>query len=202
MIQGIKNYSSSIKKAPRMEIISIMYTSTMKVMGSLCNAIELIIDSIISVIEEKEKNGDDRASIVRSEFETEIKSYISLLWSKFIEINSSNLAYTLQCDRITQDIAEFRNEINSEFFDMVNIEFLIRTSDGHLPTKEISNCVKGKNKLGVFTLDRLKNNIAFYLRNYQFNAHEKQVTCSILNFNIKDMIIEEQKGIARNEKVD
>lgn len=198
----IKNYSSSIKKAPRMEIISIMYTSTMKVMGSLCNAIELFIDSIISVIEEKEKNGDDRASIVRSEFETEIKSYISLLWSKFIEINSSNMAYSLQCDRITQDIAEFRNEINSEFFDMVNIEFLIRTLDGHLPTKEISNCVKGKNKLGVFTLDRLKNNIAFYLRNYQFNSHEKQVTCSLLDFNIKDMLIEEQKGIARNEKVD
>lgn len=196
----LKNYSSSIKKAPRMEIISIMYNSTMKVMGSLCNAIELIIDSIISVIEEKEKNGDKKASIVKSEFETEIKSYISLLWSKFIEINSSNLAYSLQCDRITQDIAEFRNEVNSEFFDMVNIEFLIRTLDGNLPTKEISSCLKGKSNLGAFTLDRLKNNIAFYLRNYQFNAHDKQVVCSMLDFNIKDMFIEEQKGIARHEK--
>ena len=173
----------------------------MKVMGSLCNSIELNIDSIINIIEEREKSGDEKIQKVKSEFETEIKSYISLLWSKFIEINSSNLAYAFQCDRIKQDIAEFRNEINSEFFDMVNIEFLIRTSDGNLPIKEISSCLKGKNKLGQFTLDRLKNNIAFYLRNYQFNTQDKQAVCSMLDFNIKDMFLEEQKGILRNEKV-
>ena len=77
---------------------------------------------------------------------------------------------------------------------MTSIDYLIRTQNGHLPVKDIEECTKGKNKLDTFSLSILSQNIATYLKNYQYNINDKKAVCSLLKFNIKDIFIDEQKN--------
>lgn len=49
-------------------------------------------------------------------------------------------------------------------FEMASIDYLIRTQNGHLPVKDIEECVKGKNKLDAFSLSILSQNVATYLK--------------------------------------
>lgn len=64
-----------------------------------------------------------------------------------------------------------------------------------VPTlKDIEECIKGKNKLDTFSRSILSQNVAVYLRNYQYDVNDKKAVCSLLNFNIKDIFIDEQKN--------
>lgn len=77
---------------------------------------------------------------------------------------------------------------------MASIDYLIRTQNGHLPVKDIEECIKGKNKLDTFSRSIFSQNVAVYLRNYQYDVNDKKAVCSLLNFNIKDIFIDEQKN--------
>lgn len=79
---------------------------------------------------------------------------------------------------------------------MVSIDYLIRTQNGHLPVKDIEECIKGKNKLDAFSLGILSQNVAVYLKNYQYNVNDKKAVCSLFEFNIKDIYLDEQKNKA------
>ena len=55
----LKNYSSSIKRKPRIEIINLMYDSSMKLMGALYESLNGMIDTIIEIVDEKAKEDQE-----------------------------------------------------------------------------------------------------------------------------------------------
>lgn len=189
----IKNYSSSIKRKPRIEIINLMYASSMKLMGALYESLNGMIDIIIDIVDEKAKE-DKEEIAAKSQFKIKINEFLSQFWRAFVGVTVSNLGFSLQSDRIIDEIIDVRAEKNCTFFEMASIDYLIRTQNGHLPVKNIEECVKGKNKLDAFSLSILSQNVATYLKNYQYNVKDKKAVCSLLNFNIKDIFIEEQKN--------
>ena len=191
----LKNYSSSIKRKPRIEIINLMYNSSMKLLGALYNSLDGMIDTIADIVDEKAKE-DQEEIAARSEFKRKINEFLSRFWASFVGITASNLGYSLQSDRIIDEIMEVRSEKKCIFFQLATIDYLIRTQNGHLPVKEIEACVKGKDKLDAYSLSILSQNVATHLRNYQYNVSDKKVVCSLLKFNIKDVFIEEQKSKA------
>ena len=189
----LKNYSSSIKRKPRIEMINLMYDSSMKLMGTLYYSLNGMIDTIVEIIDERAKE-DNKEIEAKSQFKMKINEFLSRFWGAFVGITVNNLGYSLQSDRIVDEIMDVRNEKNCTFFQMTSIDYLIRTQNGHLPVKDIEECIKGKNKLDAFSLNVLSQNVAAYLKNYQYNANDKKAVCSLLNFNIKDIFIDEQKN--------
>ena len=189
----LKNYSSSIKRKPRIEIINLMYDSSMKLMGALYDSLNGMIDTIIEIVDEKAKE-DKEEIAAKSQFKMKINEFLSQFWAAFVGVTVCNLGYSLQSDRIVDEIIDVRAEKNCIFFQMTSIDYLIRTQNGHLPVKDIEECTKGKNKLDTFSLSILSQNIATYLKNYQYNINDKKAVCSLLKFNIKDIFIDEQKN--------
>ena len=191
----LKNYSSSIKRIPRIEIIELMYEASMKLMGALYYSLEGMADSIIEIVDEKAKE-DDEEIAAKSQFKQKIQEFLSQFWSAFVSINVSNLGYSLQSDRIVDEVLDVKSKKQCTFFRLVCIDYLIRTQNGHLPVKEIDECLRGKNKIDAFSKNILSNNVASFLKNYQFNIGEKKAVCSLLEFNIKDILLDEQKNKA------
>ena len=189
----LKNYSSSIKRKPRIEIINLMYDSSMKLMGALYESLNGMIDTIIEIVDEKAKE-DQEEIAAKSQFKMKINEFLSQFWGAFVGATVCNLGYSLQSDRIVDEIIDVRTEKNCTFFRMASIDYLIRTQNGHLPVKDIEECIKGKNKLDTFSRSILSQNVAVYLRNYQYDVNDKKAVCSLLNFNIKDIFIDEQKN--------
>lgn len=189
----LKNYSSSIKRIPRMEIIELMYEASMKLMGALYYSLEGMVDSIIEIVDEKAKE-DDEEIAARSQFKQKIQEFLSQFWAAFVSVNVSNLGYSLQSDRIVDEVLDVKSKKQCTFFRLVCIDYLIRTQNGHLPVKEIGECLRGKNKIDGFSKNLLSNNVAGFLKNYQFNIAEKKTVCSMLGFNIKDILLDEQKN--------
>ena len=95
----LKNYSSSIKRKPRIEIINLMYNSSMKLLGALYNSLDGMIDTIADIVDEKAKE-DQEEIAARSEFKRKINEFLSRFWASFVGITASNLGYSLQSDRI------------------------------------------------------------------------------------------------------
>ena len=170
-----------------------MYDSSIKLIGALYHSMNGMLDTIIEIVDEKAKE-DKKEIVVKSEFKRKINEFLSQFWKAFIGITVSNLGYSLQSDRIKDEIIDVRAEKKCTFFQMTSIDYLIRTQNGRLPVKDIEECIKGKNKLDSFSLGILSQNIAFYLKNYQYNENDKKAVCSLLKFNIKDMFIDEQKS--------
>lgn len=189
----LKNYSSSIKRKPRIEIINLMYDSSMKLMGALYESLNGMIDTIIEIVDEKAKE-DQEEIAAKSQFKMKINEFLSQFWGAFVGATVCNLGYSLQSDRIVDEIIDVRTEKNCTFFRMASIDYSIRTQNGHLPVKDIEECIKGKNKLDTFSCSILSQNVAVYLRNYQYDVNDKKAVCSLLNFNIKDIFIDEQKN--------
>ena len=143
----------------------------------------------------KEKAKEDQEEIAaKSQFKMKINEFLSQFWGAFVGATVCNLGYSLQSDRIVDEIIDVRTEKNCTFFRMASIDYLIRTQNGHLPVKDIEECIKGKNKLDTFSRSILSQNVAVYLRNYQYDVNDKKAVCSLLNFNIKDIFIDEQKN--------
>ena len=191
----LKNYSSSIKRIPRIEIIELMYEASMKLMGALYYSLEGMADTIIEIVDEKAKE-DDEEIAAKSQFKQKIQEFLSQFWSAFVSVNVSNLGYSLQSDRIVDEVLDVKSRKQCTFFRLVCIDYLIRTQNGHLPVKEIEECLRGKNKIDIFSKNILSNNVASFLKNYQFNIGEKKAVCSLLEFNIKDILLDEQKNKA------
>mgnify|MGYP004508208627 FL=1 len=194
----LKNYSSSIKRKPRIEAIDLMYSSSMKLMGALYDSLNGMIDTIIEIVDEKAKE-DKEEIAAKSQFKLKINEFLSQFWGAFVGVTVCNLGYSLQTDRIVNEVMDVKAEKKCTFFEMVSIDYLIRTQNGHLPVKEIEDCVRGKNKLDLFSRNILSQNVATYLKNYQYNINEKKAVCSILKFPIKDVFIDEQKNKALSD---
>lgn len=86
------------------------------------------------------------------------------------------------------EIIDVRTEKNCTFFRMASIDYLIRTQNGHLPVKDIEECIKGKNKLDTFSRSILSQNVAVYLRNYQYDVNDKKGCLFIVKFQHKRYI--------------
>lgn len=188
----LKNYSSKIKREPRINILKLMTKSSLKSIGMLCDCTRMLIDGFILSIDEKIKDEDEEILKIKSSFKQQVKGLLSNFWLQFISVNVSHLSFCLQCDRLDKEMAEYQELINSKFFDMVRIEYLIRISNGPLPVKELQNLYSGKNKLDAFSKKVLKQNIYGYLSNVQYDERDKQTVCSIVGFKIKDMRIDEK----------
>ena len=83
---------------------------------------------------------------------------------------------------------------------MARLEYWIRISSVRLPVDEIRALFTGKNCLSEISQNILKDNIYRYLTSYQYDGHDRQSVCSILGFNNKDLLIQEQKLAVLAEK--
>ena len=187
----LKNYATKIQNKPRMEIIELMGSSNLKLLGFLCNMVSSEIDRIIELVEKKAKESDNEDSIAKDMLLALIKDFLSVIWAQFIELNVDFLSMCWECDLLVDDIAAYKEKMKSEFFDMVNVEYKIRISDGKLPISDIERCLSGKRKLSSFTTRIMKNIIASYLTTYQYDIIDKQRVCTLLDY--KYDYVEEQK---------
>ncbi|MBD5492513.1 MAG: metallophosphoesterase [Lachnospiraceae bacterium] len=192
----LKNYATKIKNQPRTDMIELMGSSNLKLIGFLCNRVSTETDKIIEIVEKKVKEGKEAKIPEKDALLSLIKDYVSILWSEFIEINVDNLAYCWECDLLENDIIAYKERMQSAFFDMVNVEFKLRITDDKLPVDDIERCLTGKRKLGSFSKNIMKNIIASYLSSYQYDSKDKERVCNLLEFNYKKLYIEDQKNAA------
>lgn len=89
---------------------------------------------------------------------------MSQFWGAFVSIKISNLGYSLQSERIINEMMDVREETKCTFFRLVCIDYLIRTQNGYLPVKDIEEYTKGKNKLNAYSLNVLSQNTSTYLK--------------------------------------
>lgn len=192
----LKNYGTKIKNSPRTEIIELMGGSNLKLIGFMCNHLSNDIDRIIKLVEKKMK--EDNAEIIPAKelLLDAIRSYITVVWSEFVEINVGNLAYCFECDLLEDDVIAYREKVKSEFMDMVSIEYKIIISDSKLPITDIQKAISGKRKLSSFSYNIMKHIIASLLSYYQYDSKDKEKVCKMLGFDYKGLFIEEQKAIA------
>ncbi len=189
----LKNYSAKIKNEPRHNMIEIMGESNLKLIGCLCEAVSIETDMIIEHVENRAKNDTEDGRINKHDLIQSINDFIGIMWSRFIEINVDILTLCLDCDLLKDDVLGYKVKMNSAFFDMVYVEYLLAISDGSLPVTEISNCISGKKKLDSFSQNILERIIAKYLMNNQYNQKDKASVCAMFNFDYKKMYIEDKK---------
>jgi len=110
-----------------------------------------------------------------------------------VEINVDNLAYCFECDLLEDDVIAYKEKMQSEFLDMVFIEYKFRVSDGKLPVADIQKALAGKRKMSSFSQNIMKHIIASYLSMYQYDSKDKERVCGMLGFDYKKFFINEQK---------
>lgn len=191
----LKNYGTKIKNNPRTRVIELMGSSNLKLIGFLCNRLSEEVDKIIGIVEKKAKEGDTEKIPEKEILLNLIRDFISILWAEFIELNVDNLAECLECDLIAEDIAAYKEKMQSEFFDMVNIEYQMRITTGKLPVSDIERSIAGRKKLSAFSMNILKHIIASYLSIYQYDSRDKERVCNIMGYDYKKLFIEDQKAV-------
>ncbi len=196
----LKNYSGGMDNHPRESMIDLMFKSAIKIIGSFCSISMYIVDKLIEMLEKKIKEGDEEEIEVKSDFIEVTKFLFAEIWCQFISKNISALACSFDCEDIKGNLDAYCASKETEFVKMTRVEYLIRISSIKLPIKEIRNLFKGKEAVGDASQNIFKNNIYMYLRNYQFDNRDRQTVCSILGFDIKNMLLEEQKMIAIMDK--
>lgn len=196
----LKNYSGKMENEQREDGIDFIFKSVSKVIGSLCNFSMDMVDKIIQMIEEKIKDGDKENIEFKSQFTATIEDVFAQILFNFIEANLMVLSVTIDSDTLKENIATYCAAHDSEFVKMANLEYLIRISSVRLPVDEISELFTGKGSLSEISQKILKDNIYRYLTSYQYDRHDRQVVCSILGFNSKDLLIQEKKLAMLAEK--
>ena len=76
----------------------------------------------------------------------------------------------------------------------------MRIANTRLPISYIKELLKGKDCLADISQNILKSNISRYLSSYQFDDNDRRKVCTLLGFNIKDVLIEKQKLIVLKSK--
>ncbi len=196
----LKNYAGEMENQPRQDTIDLMFRSVLKIVGSFCKLFVYLVDKLISMVEDKIKDGTEEEIHAKSDFIEVIKFLFSQVWFQFISMNITYLANSLASDVIKENINTYSNIMNTEFVKMTQLEYLLRTANTRLPISEINELFKGKNCLDDISQNILKNNIYRYLSSYQFDDNDRRKVCSILEFNIKDVLIEEQRLITLKNK--
>lgn len=184
----IQNYSSKIKKAPRMEMIDLMNSSTLKMIGFLCELIRKEIEKISSIISEKDSDSE-KTITTKTEVIQKMHEYLGMLWTLFIEVSIYNMAYNLQSDRIIDDINKYVEDDGTEISKLVELNILLLISNNRLPVKKIVRYYKGKDKLTFFSRCIMRNMVASFLTSYQYDMRDKQEICSALDLDIKQTYV-------------
>lgn len=189
----LKNYSGKMENSQREAAIDFIFKSVSKVIGSLCNYSMYMADKIIQMMEEKIKEGDEKEFKLKSKYTEVIKAtFVEILFT-FIEANLTGVASSLDSDILKENIASYCEKYNSEFVKMARVEYLIRVSSTKLPVNDIIALFKGKERLSEISQRILKDNIYRYLTSYQYDVKDRQMVCSHLGFNTKNLLIQEQK---------
>ena len=196
----LKNYSGKMENGPREDGIDFIFKSVSKIIGSLCNFSMYMVDKIIEMIEEKIKEGDEEDIKFKSEFTEAIKATFARILFTFIEANLTGIAGSLESDILEENIASYCEMHNSEFVKMARLEYLIRISSIKLPVDEINALFKGKECLSEISQNILKNNIYNYLISFQYDAQDRRKVCNALEFNSKEILIQESKIAILSEK--
>ena len=172
-----------------------MKPTILKIIGSFCKIFIYFIDKLITMVEEKIKDGTEEEINVKSDFIEVIKYLFSQIWLQFISMHITYLADSLASDVIKENINTYSNVMNTEFVKMTRLEYLLQIANTKLPVSEIDELFKGKECLADISQSILKNNIWKYLSNYQFDNNDRKKVCNLLQFSIKDILVEEQKLI-------
>lgn len=196
----LKNYSGGMENQQREETINLMFKSVTKVIGSFCNYSMYTVDKLIDMLEDKIKDGDEETIAAKSDFVEAIKFLLAEIWLQFISANISGLACSLECDDIKENLESYCQSNSIDIVKMTRVEYLIRIAATKLPVTEIKELYYGKNCIEDIYQNIFKNNIYRYLSSYQFDGKDRQAVCSILGFNIKDVLLEEQKLHAVKDK--
>lgn len=191
----IKNYSGEMSNDFRNEVIDFIFNSAGRIIGSFCSFSTYIVDKLIRMIEEKIEKGDEDIVNAKSEVPQLIKYLFSEILMEFIGGNIAWIANDLDCDIIKPNIDYYLDNHKSDFIRMVHLEYMMRIAQTRLPIDEIRGLFEGKEELDHFSQVIMKNNLWRFLSGYQFNRNDKRTACSILHFNIKDVLIEEQKHL-------
>lgn len=196
----LKNYSGGMENPPREETIDLMFKSVIKVLGSFCNYSMYTVDKLIVMLEEKIKDGNEETIAAKSDFVETIKMLFAEIWIQFISVNITGLACDLETDDIKENLDSYSQSNNTDFVKMARIEYLFRIAATKLPVNEIKELFLGKECIDEMSKNIFKNNVYRYLSNYQFDNKDRQAICSLLGFNIKDVLLEEQKLLAIKDK--
>ncbi len=196
----LKNYSGGMEDVPREEIIDLMFKSAIKTIGAFFGFSKYLGSKLIEMHEEKIKEGDEDAIEIQQDFIDFVKKMFADLWSQFVSANILGLAASFECDAIKENIANYSVKNHTDFVRMTRVEFLLRIANTRLPVEEINDLYKGKDSLEEISKIIMKNNIYRYLSSYQFNNDDRKAICDTLEFNIKDVLIEEHKNLALQAK--
>lgn len=189
----LKNYSGEMSNEFRQESIDFIFKSANRIIGSFCSFSKYIVEKLINLIETKIEEGDEEFVKAKSDFPKVIKYLFSEILQEFISDNISWIADDLSCDIIKPNIDLYADNNPKDLVRMIRLEYLIRISKIKLPVDDVKDLFEGKNALDDFSQSIMKNNISRFLSSYQFERNDKKRVCSILKFNIKDVLIEEQK---------
>jgi predicted phosphodiesterase len=196
----LKNYSGGMENPQREFIIDVMFKSVTKVLGSFCNYSTYTVDKLIDMLEEKIKDGDEETIQAKSDFIQAVKMLISEIWLQFVSANVTALSFGLESEDIKENINDYCLKNQTDLVKMTRVEYLIRIASTHLPVSDIRDLYSGKNCLEEVSQNIFKNNIYRYLSNYQFDNKDRQAICSLLGFNIKNILLDEQKLIVASDK--
>lgn len=196
----LKNYSGGMEDVPREEMIDLMFKSVTKIIGSFCSYPMFAVEKIIELLEEKIEEGDEEAIEIKKDFVDFIKYTFAEIWTQFVSANIRALSGSLECDCIKENMNNYCTKNNTDFVKMTRVEFLIRIASTRLPVTDIDKLFYGKHSIDSASKNLMKNNIYRYLSNYQYNNDDRKAVCSLLGFNIKDVLVEEQKRIVMKEK--
>lgn len=196
----LKNYSGGMENPQREFIIDVMFKSVTKVLGSFCNYSTYTVDKLIDMLEEKIKDGDEETIQAKSDFIQAVKILISEIWLQFVSANVTALSFGLESEDIKENINDYCLKNQTDLVKMTRVEYLIRIASTHLPVSDIRDLYSGKNCLEEVSQNIFKNNIYRYLSNYQFDNKDRQAICSLLGFNIKNILLDEQKLIVASDK--
>lgn len=196
----LKNYSGEMSNEFRQESIEFIFDAANKIIGSFCSFSKYMVERLIDLIEIKIEEGDEKYIKAKSEFPQVIRYLFSEILQEFIGENISWIANDLSCDIIKPNIDVYTDNNSKDLVRMTRLEYLMRISQTKLPVDDIKQLFEGKNALDAFSQSIMKNNISRFLVNYQFDRNDKKKVCSILKFNIKDVLVEENKFMAIAQK--
>ena len=197
----LKNYSGGMENSQREFIIDVMFKSVTKVLGSFCSYSTYAVDKLIEMLEEKIKDGDEETIQAKSEFIQVVKMLISEIWLQFVSANVMALSFGLESEDIRENINNYCLKHPTDLVKMTRVEYLIRIASTHLPVSDIKDLYSGgKNCIEEVSQDIFKNNIYRYLSNYQFDNKDRQAICSLLGFNIKNILLDERKLIVASDR--
>lgn len=196
----LKNYAGGMEDIPREEMIDLMFKSVIKIIGSFCSFPMFAVEKLIEMLEEKHEEGDDDSIEIKKDFVDFIKYTFAEIWTQFVSANIRALSGCLECDFIKENMDNYCISNNTDFVKMTRVEFLIRIASTRLPVADIDKLFNGKNSIDIASQNIMKTNIYRYLSNYQYNNDDRRAVCSLLHFNIKDVLVEEQKRKVMKEK--